>query len=949
MAFFSLEQRHDILKSISQAQDLAALLDVFGNEIDKLGLVDGYIVNLHDAANDNLISLKLRFSDSYRYLEKTYYGYKISLKGEINNLNSIAFQKKGIAKLSEQDSSASNELLSRWNVSDCATVAMVEQNIPDTVPAGVLMLMKKDGLIEDRAFEILSELSALFLARLRAALEAAFLKEFRDRFAASAAEHDRALEFIIEINNLTSLEKIFEMFSTELFRQIAFECIGFFLVDGNGLRNEMVSCSKPEYEATADEWANYLSDKAYTLKHTSGGIPHAYLKNASLTFHDVQEILHMPMSELDKDTMRILKTPRTLLVLPIRYQDKPIGAIAFFSLSQTIEISEADLRLLEKLSSFLGTAITNGKNFALSQAQNAELERLASHDVLTGLPNRALLMDRLKRGLSRWERQGQKATIAFVDLDHFKNINDTLGHTAGDRVLLSTAHRLKSSLRQSDTVARFGGDEFVLILENPHNGVAHTLVLQRLLETLCEPIPDLAQEVSLTCSIGYARYPDDGTDADTLLNAADAAMYLAKQLGRSNIQAYTPDMRSQARERMSIEAKLRIAVENNELLLQYQPKLDLRSGRIVGVEALVRWQHPELGVVSPGMFIPIAEESGLIIPIGDWILRTACEQGAVWQKMGIPTPIAVNLSARQFLQPDIAIRVKHAIDTYGIDPRYLELEITESMSMGNPEQSIGIMQTFKDLGITLTIDDFGTGYSNLSYLKRFPVDKLKLDQSFVREITQSSEALAISQAILGVAHGLHLKVVAEGVETEAQLTLLARNRCDEVQGYYISRPLGGEQCAAFLREDRRLDLEKIMQVGGNHMVLIVDMEVEHSNQLAAELTQSGYRVLQASNAEAGFEMLAINPGITVVISGQNIAGMRGLDFLGNVKQMYPDVVRVLASRYTEVNNLLDAMNRNIVFKFLQRPWEIEAVKSVMMECCIEYEQQAEKAKKLFLN
>ncbi|MBI1889511.1 MAG: EAL domain-containing protein [Burkholderiales bacterium] len=948
MRFYSLEQRCEILAAISQAPDLSVLLDVLGNEIDKLGLLDGYMINLHDAGSDYLISLKMRFPGEYRYLEKTYHGYKTSVKGESTNLNIIAFNKRSVVRVDDQDASRS-QAMSRWDLKDCAAMPIVDRAADDPSPVGTIMLMLQNGRIEEGAFDILTELSSLFATPLRAALETALLKEFRERFAAEASEHERALQFIIDINNLTAPEKIFSMFAAELFRQIPFECLGFFLHEGKGLNNKMVVCSDESFQSVQEEWSSYLSDKTYELKHIAGGVSHAFLKNSSLLFHDAMEILHMPMSELDKATMRILKTPRTLLVLPIRYQNKAIGSIAFFSISKVVEVSESDLRLLEKLSSFLGTAITNSKNFELAQAQNAELERLASHDVLTGLPNRSLLMDRLTRGLSRWERLQQKATIAFVDLDHFKNINDTLGHSAGDRVLVETSSRLISSLRQSDTVARFGGDEFVLILENPNDGNAHMLVLQRLLETLCEPIPDLAQEVSLTCSIGFARYPDDGTDADTLLNAADAAMYLAKQLGRSNIQAYTPDMRSQARDRMTIESKLRVAVDNDELLLQYQPKLDLRSGRIVGVEALVRWQHPEMGVVSPGVFIPIAEESGLIIPIGDWILRTACAQGAAWQAAGIPIPIAVNLSARQFLQPDIAQRVKYAIDSSGIDPRYLELEITESMSMGNPEQSIGIMQTFRDLGITLTIDDFGTGYSNLSYLKRFPVDKIKLDQSFVREITQSSEALAISQAILAIAHSLHLKVVAEGVETEAQLTLLSRNQCEEAQGYYISRPLSAQPCAAFIREDRRFDIEKLMQLDSSHTVLIVDVQGDQADSLAAMLSASGYRVLSVENAEAGFEMLATNPSVTTVIADHHLSGMRGLDFLANIKRMYPDVVRVLAGKYTEVNHLLDVMNRNIVFKFLQKPWESEAVRSVMMECCMEYERRAARTKNVFLS
>ena len=434
-----------------------------------------------------------------------------------------------------------------------------------------------------------------------------------------------------------------------------------------------------------------------------------------------------------------------------------------------------------------------------------ELEQLATHDVLTGLPNRAVLRDRLEQGIARWERRSEEAVVAFLDLDHFKQINDSFGHSIGDHVLAAIAKVLLGSVRQNDTVARIGSDEFILILDTAENNEDPGVVLQRLFANVCQPILTPTQEITVSCSIGYCRYPQDGSTPDALLNAADTAMYRAKDLGRSTISAYNAGMYSQASERVTMENRLRLALKQNEFVLHYQPKVNLQTGKMVGLEALVRWQHPEIGLISPARFIPVAEESGLIVPMGDWILRAACEQAMAWQRSGIANmPVAVNLSARQFLQPDIVARVKEIIEITGLEPSLLELELTESLSMDSPEKSISVLTALKGLGVTLTLDDFGTGYSNLSYLSRFPLDKLKLDQSFVRDMAQSNEALAISQAIIVLAHGLHLKVVAEGVETREQLSLLAQNRCDEIQGFFFSKPLPEMQCTSFLQQDRRL-------------------------------------------------------------------------------------------------------------------------------------------------
>jgi diguanylate cyclase (GGDEF)-like protein/PAS domain S-box-containing protein len=438
--------------------------------------------------------------------------------------------------------------------------------------------------------------------------------------------------------------------------------------------------------------------------------------------------------------------------------------------------------------------------------EKLELERLSTNDILTGLPNRALLMDRLHQGILRWQRRGQNAVVAFFDLDHFQTINDMFGYSAGDQALLAAAKSLIAWLRQSDTAARIGGDQFVLILEDMQSDEIPPAILQRIFEQVSQPVWISNQQIALACSIGYCKYPDDGADPNSLLNAAQAAMYHAKELGRANIQRYTRDMRPQTSERLVLEHQLRDAVERGELLLHYQPKVSLQSGCIVGVEALIRWQHPGMGMVAPVRFIPIAEESGLIVPIGEWIIRTACEQARQWQ--GTPLAdmsIAINLSARQFLQPDIVDCVTRAVAAAGIDPRILEFELTESMAMASPEKSISIMNAFKDLGVALSVDDFGTGYSNLSHLNRFPVNKLKIDRSFIRDIAHSPEALTIVQVIIGMAHRLRMTVVAEGVETAEQLSLLAQHDCDEMQGFYFSRPMPAADCTRFMLSAPRME------------------------------------------------------------------------------------------------------------------------------------------------
>jgi diguanylate cyclase (GGDEF)-like protein/PAS domain S-box-containing protein len=447
-----------------------------------------------------------------------------------------------------------------------------------------------------------------------------------------------------------------------------------------------------------------------------------------------------------------------------------------------------------------------GTAFDITKRKEAEeqIKNLAYHDALTGLPNRLLFNDRLSVAVAQAHRQDYRLAIFFLDVDRFKVINDSLGHSLGDRLLQGVARRLHSSVREGDTVARLGGDEFILLLPNLNRAEDVAKVAEKILDSLKLPFRLEGRELYSTASMGISLYPDDGADAETLIKNADTAMYRAKEQGRDNYQLYTPAMNATAVERLALENSLRKALVRDELELYYQPLLDLATGRVHGLEALLRWRHPERGLLAPAEFMPLAEVTGLIVPIGPWVLRTACARARAWQDLGHPhLSMAVNLSARQFQQPDLVAQVKRALEDTGLPPRCLDLEITETNAMQNAEGTINTLRELKSLGVRISIDDFGIGYSSLNYLKRFPIDTLKIDQSFVRDITTDPDDAAIATAVIALAHTLKLRVVAEGVETQEQLAFLAARHCDRMQGYLFSRPLPSQECGEFLARTGR--------------------------------------------------------------------------------------------------------------------------------------------------
>ena len=478
---------------------------------------------------------------------------------------------------------------------------------------------------------------------------------------------------------------------------------------------------------------------------------------------------------------------------------KSTGAFGIMSVhtTQRRRFTEDEVNFLQSVANLLAVAI---------ERKHAEerLAYLAQFDSLTGLPNRHLFHDRLVHTIAQAKRSGRSMAVLFIDLDRFKLVNDTLGHHAGDKLLKETAVRLAQCVRGSDTVGRFSGDEFGAIVSDLSKPGDASLVAEKIIAALARPYDLDGHETFISASVGITLFPNDAEEAGALTKNADVAMYRAKEQGRNNYQYFTREMNERALDRVHMEVALRRAIERREFLLHYQPKVDLKTGAICGLEALLRWQHPEKGLVSPAAFIPVLEDTGLIVPVGEWVMREVCAQIRVWQRQGLSMPVAVNLSARQFQQKELEDTVRRVLQTTGVAASLLEFELTESMLMKDPEAAARTLRGLKEAGVKLSVDDFGTGYSSLAYLKRFPIDALKIDRAFIRDVTVDPDDAVIAQAIIGLGHSLKLKVIAEGVETEAQLDFLSTHHCNEIQGFYFARPLPVADCTLTLTEGRRL-------------------------------------------------------------------------------------------------------------------------------------------------
>lgn len=477
------------------------------------------------------------------------------------------------------------------------------------------------------------------------------------------------------------------------------------------------------------------------------------------------------------------------------------GEITLNRRDDSVVVEDVTITPIKNESKAVERFIAIKRNITDKKIYEKKLDHLAHHDHLTGLPNRLLFSDRLTQCLAHSERRKNALAVLFIDLDRFKLINDTLGHSVGDLLLKAVAERLHNNIREADTIARMGGDEFTIILSDVDNAHEIASVTRRVADVMSAPFVLAGQELFVTTSIGVSIYPTDGIDVETLVKNADSAMYRAKEQGRNNYQFYTEALNTAAVERMQLENSLRKALDREEFVLHYQPRVDVKTGAILGVEALVRWHHPELGLVPPAAFIPLAEETGLIEPIGQWVLRTACAQNMKWQMCGFnPISVAVNVSARQLARDGLTDEVAQILNETGLAPEYLDLELTESVLMHSIDLAIGILRKFKEMGVRLSIDDFGTGYSSLTYLKRFPIDAVKIDQSFIRDLTTNSDDAAIARAVIAMSQSLKLKVIAEGVETVEQLQVLRSMECDEIQGYFVSRPVPADELESIMRD-----------------------------------------------------------------------------------------------------------------------------------------------------
>jgi diguanylate cyclase (GGDEF)-like protein/PAS domain S-box-containing protein len=565
----------------------------------------------------------------------------------------------------------------------------------------------------------------------------------------------------------------------------------------------------------------------------------------------------------------------------------------------------------------------------------AQLERQSNFDDLTGLPNRNLLADRLAHAIDQ-PRHSAESTLAVlaIEPDRFQSVNETLGRATGDRVIIELARRLSANASAADTVARLEGDEFILVSEFARADLVRCRA-KAILEAMAKAMLIDGRELTLGVSIGIAFFPKDGDHAEELIRHAVSAMHKARAEGGGRSHLYAVDMEAQALARLEMESELRHAIGNGDLVLHYQPQVSLRSGAMVGVEALVRWQHPTRGLVPPAAFIPLAEETGLIVALGEWVLREACAQNQAWQDAGLPRIcVAVNLSARQFEGQDVLALIDAVLKDSGLDPACLELELTESAVMKDAEGFIRVTQRLKALSVSLSLDDFGTGFSSLSYLRRFAIDRLKIDQSFTRDIHRDPDNAAIALSVIALAHNLRMSVIAEGVESEAEKDFLRARGCDEMQGYLFSRPLPAAEFAQLLASNHQLEFaaDAALPV---RTLLLVDDEAHILSALKRLFRREGYNVLTAGSGDEALDLLATNP-VGVIISDARMADMDGSELLGRVRSLYPHVVRLMLSGYTDLLAVTRAVNSGELYQFITKPWDDRPVRAEMLRVVVAY-------------
>lgn len=639
----------------------------------------------------------------------------------------------------------------------------------------------------------------------------------------------------------------------------------------------------------------------------------------------------MVVQDVEADTRIVLKQEalarglHSFVILPLVVASEVVGALALYT-GEIGFFDATEMTLLRELASDIAFAIDH-------LGKSEKLNHLAYYDALTGLPNRSLAHDRLNQVLQLHRNDGDErghVALAVLKIDRFKLINHTLGRHVGDAVLMGMAQRIATVLDSTQQLARVGGDQFAVILSyrNEPAELAHFFD-DKLLPALSEPFELEGKDFHLTFQVGIALFPGDGGDAEALFANAEVAARSAGTV-EGRYQFYAPLMNARVMGKLNIENKLHRALEREEFVLHYQPKVDLQNGSVVGVEALIRWNDPEVGLVSPSVFIPVLEETGMIVDVGRWVLLQAIADFETWRTSGLDAPrVAVNVSTAQLRRKDFFAVLQNAVKGRGGGKPFLDLELTESLLMEDIDANVRRFQEIRALGIRLAVDDFGTGYSSLSYLKRFPIDYLKIDQSFVRDIATDPDAAAICIAIIDLAHNLKLKVIAEGVETEGQMNYLRRRRCDEMQGFFFSGPVPAEQIANLLRERKTLVLPQAAD-GEKKSLLIVDDEAGILSAMRRLLRRDGYEIFTVGSAREGFEVLARHD-VQVILSDQRMPEMNGTEFLSRARDLYPDTIRIVLSGYTDLESISGAINRGAIYKFLTKPWDDELLRENIRE------------------
>jgi len=617
------------------------------------------------------------------------------------------------------------------------------------------------------------------------------------------------------------------------------------------------------------------------------------------------------------------------IALPLHIRGNVLGNLSIYS-HVPDAFDDEEVRLLQELADDVAYGITSLRDAAARAQAERELAYNANYDAVTKLPNRNLFRDRLRQAIAYATRNKRQVATLVLSLDRFEAIREAFGDDACNRVLRAIGERLGAGLRASDTVAYLTGNAFAITIGDLGQADDLTGVACKLMLAVSQPVSVGEQEVFVTASIGISFSSRNDTGVDTLLRDATSAAHCAQAEGGDSFRFYVPMMNERAAARLALEADLRRGLRAGELVLHYQPKVSLANGELSGAEALLRWQHPSLGMIMPSDFIPQAEASGVILPIGEWLIDAVCHQLRRWHDAGVAVlSVAVNVSAKQFRQKNLVDILRQALTTHQINPALIEIEITESALMDKVEAAAGMLRELKTTGVKLTLDDFGTGYSSLSYLQQFPVDRVKIDRAFVRHVTVDPGDAAICRSIIDLAHALQLRVVGEGAETEGQVKFLHRYRCDDVQGYYFSRPLPAADYEAMLRSRPAFHVPEA-GAAGKRTLLIVDDEPHILSALKRLFHSEGWNILAADNARDGLELMAEH-NVQVVLSDQRMPGMNGTEFLGRARALYPETIRIILSAYADLETVVEAVNRGTLFKFLTKPWDDETLREQVRE------------------